>query len=291
MKSCFAYPGNKQNIINSVERKGWLFIDQFVGAGSFLLKQYKDNPNGSFIIADADLPIRCFYDVCNRDPDSVVASATEWRNRFDKKPEETWNHCIEVLERCNTSTSHIAGAKLLFQRVAHGSVARTRTDGKTYNVKWSVDKSIGIGKWNPKVPDLRECDLIIENDYKKCYEITDVDYSQAIVFSDPPYYAPFKSACYPGHDPGSLKTLLMVFNSVELPMSKGVKEIIFTHYYLEGIDERIDSYCHEYGYISERFIGEELRSLAYGRGNYKHGQRIMHKGVYKDCLWKLTRNS
>lgn len=285
IKSLFAYPGNKRDVIPMIPViESSIFVDSYVGAGSFFLKQYQDNPTAKFIIADKDPAIRAVYQVCKyRNTREVIDKALELRDRFFTAPDKTWGFIKQTLAY-SLDPVQLAYCKLFYQRIAHGSIPRTHSGKKTYNVIWSLDKAIGLKTWEPILPDLSDCDLIILDDWKDCFKSSNLN--ESVIFLDPPYYAPGKSSCYPNHKPGSIITLMGILAAIQTALECHPKQLIITHYECHPIDNLLESID---SYTIDKTIGDTLDSLNYGQGNFQHGLREETKIVYYDCIWNLKR--
>lgn len=285
IKSLFAYPGNKRDVIPGIDfLESNLFIDPYVGAGSFLLYQFEKNPNAKFIIADKDPAIRAVYQICKYDrKEEVIQSAIALRDKFLVKPDQTWKFIKEVLAY-SLDPVQLAYCKLFYQRVAHGSIPRTHSGKKTYNVIWSLDKALGLKTWEPVLPNLSDCDLTIHKDWQECFKSSDL--TDTVVFLDPPYYAPGKSSCYPGHKPGAIVTLMTLLAAIQSAIECNPKQLVITHYECSHIDNLLELFN---DYSINKTEGNTLDSLNYGKGNYSHGLRSETKTVYNDCIWNLKR--
>lgn len=287
MDSLFGYPGNKRKIVKSLDyASSTVFIDPFVGAASFLLHNYSRVPDGVFIVADKDPAIRAVLECCkSKELSHNLITETQYlRDQFLKTPTKTWNFIKKTIGKGGKPFDK-AVCKLLYQKISHGCIPRTKADKVTPNVIWSVDKVIkSLDSWVSELPDLSQCDLTILGDYGECLKATPSD---STVFLDPPYYAPSKSKCYPGHEPNKITTLLMVCNSIRLALETQPKQLFVTHYYNPIIDNLLTSYCEDYTIV--KTMGETLDSLNYGQGNFTHGMRNAKKVIYKDCLWTLNK--
>ncbi len=283
MESLFGYPGNKRKIVKSLDYlDSKIFCDPFVGAGSFTLYQYQQNPNGVFFIADKDPTIRSVFMACQYNRSETIYQTQRLVKQFLKHPDKTWEFVKDTIAKQKVSM-RTAVCKLLYQRIAHGSIPRTCADGVTPNVIWSLEKTEGLENWQIDLPDLSQCNLEISDSYQKALEACR---DSGIVFLDPPYYAPGKSACYPGHRPNSISTLSMILNVIALAVPKA-KQLIITHYECDAIDQLLTNY--ENLFTIDKTVGDTLDSLNYGQGNYLHGLREDKKIVYKDCIWNMRR--
>ncbi len=281
MKNLFGYPGNKKNIIPKIEWKNsHTYIDYFVGAGSFLLYQFQKNPNSAFIIADKDPAILAVYKACQNAEtrNKVIDSTIALRDEFLKNPDSVWNQMKSEL-RSSTDLCRLASLKLFYQRLSHGCIARTRSDGKKLNVIWSIDKTLTIKNWQPMLPDLTNCNLSIYDDWQKIPSV-----SGSVAFLDPPYYAPGKTPSYPEHKPGSMVTLLAVINSTQKAITDESRQIVLTHYYIPAIENCLLSFPDVTVDIQ---IGNELKSLSRGIGNFRHGLRTNKLTKYQDAIWYI----
>ncbi len=283
MDSLFGYPGNKRKMVKSLEYvSSSVFCDPFVGAGSFTLHQYAKHPTGKFFIADTDPAIQSVFLACQYNRQETIYETQHLIKKFLDKPDQTWEFIKNTLGKQKISM-RTAVCKLLYQRIAHGSIPRTCADGVTPNVIWSLDKSKGLATWQVDLPDLSNCDLQFHQSYQEaliaCPE-------NAIIFLDPPYYAPGKSACYPGHRPNSIITLKTILNAIALAIPKS-KQLIITHYECDAIDQLLTNY--ENLFTIDKTVGSTLNSLNYGQGNYNHGLREEKKVVYRDCVWSMIR--
>lgn len=284
MKSLFAYPGNKQKLIPSlvVPSDTKTFIDPFFGAGSFTLAMFDQYPNKKFVIGEADKNILEIIKACqsNKARSVVIDDAKKLKQKFLLNPRQTWEEIkTNLLTGCPAS-------KLIHQRLAFGAVARKKSNGE-YNVIYSNDKARALTNWIPALPDLSECDLTICNDWKQCFSVPGLDYSAAIALIDPPYYAPGKTSCYPSHQPNSIKTALMITSTVDVALATGLSKFWLTHYDVELVQDflnQIDSPC----YTVSKTVGQELKQLGQGIGNYKNGSRVQPKIIYRDCVWEWS---
>jgi len=284
MGSLFAYPGNKRTIVKSLDYlENDVFIDPFTGVASFLLHNYSRVPHGKFIVADKDPAIQAVLYICksNTVRKEVLKITNELKQNFLNNPTKTWNNVKKNIVKCDNPLV-LAASKLLYQRIAHGSIPRTRADGKTPNVIWSVDKALGLKNWKPELPDLSDCDLTILDDWKKTFLV-----KNATILIDPPYYAPGKSACYPGHKPGSPVTLMMVLAAIEAAIATNPLQLFITHYECNYIDGLLTNY--EDRFIIKKTNNGELKKLDYGQGNFQHGLRSSNLTQYDDCLWEIRK--
>ena len=285
IKSLFAYPGNKAKLIQTlnIPADTQVFIDPFFGGGSFTFEMIKRSPSARFIVAESDPNIRMILRSCR---DSVMKSEVLkkvecLKKDFDQSPDKTWQSIKQEMILGD------AASKLLHQRLAFGAVARTGSNG-VYNVIYSKDKAANLSKWKPSLPDLRWVDLAVLNDWRFCFNIPGVDYQDAIAFVDPPYYAPGKTACYPGHKPKDIMTLLTVINSVEAALAARVSKFWLTHYDVELLQDFLNG-LDDSEYAVKKTIGDTLDQLGKGIGNHKHGGCVKKKVVYRDCVWNYDR--
>lgn len=284
MDSLFGYPGNKRKIVKSLDYvENTTFIDSFVGAASFLLYNYERVPNGEFIVADRDPAIQTVLYICksNTVRKEVLKITNELKQEFLDKPTKTWDNVKKTINSCDNPLI-LAANKLLYQKISHGCIPRTRSKSNTPNVIWSVDKALGLRTWIPELPDLSGCDLIIKSDYKETFIK-----KNATILLDPPYYAPGKSSCYPRHKPGSPATLLTVLHSIELAIASNPLQLFITHYECQYIDGLLTNF--EKDYKISKYVGGYLKSLNYGQGNFTHGLKGTESVEYKDCIWELLR--
>ena len=287
IKSLFAYPGNKAKLIQTlnIPADTRIFIDPFFGGGSFTFYAMGLNPQGKFIVAEKDKTIRNILKDCQSQGSRVelLRQTSELVTKFLANPDPVWQSMKLNLIKGDAAT------KLLHQRIAFGAVARTGSNG-VYNVIYSKDKAANLPKWNPVLPDLEGLDLTILNDWRECFTLPCVDYQDAIALVDPPYYAPGKTSCYPGHKPKDIMTLLTVINSVEATLAARVSKFWLTHYDVEILDDFLNG-LDDSEYRVTKTIGDTLDQLGKGIGNHKHGGRVQKRVVYKDCVWNYDRLS
>lgn len=308
--SLFAYPGNKRRDMQqlklnlSFETGDNIFIDPFYGSGSatIFIQQIYPLLFSQIIAAEADPAIRAIVH-CLSDPelhDKVTFYLGREVDNFLESPDFAWKDIVQLLddvllcgnitERSIYSLVDIAVTKLLYQRLAHGAAARTKADGKTLNVKYSKDKASKLNGWVPDLVPLYQYPVKPQmlSDYRSCFA-QEVDYSKAICFIDPPYYFPKKTGCYPGHNPGDKATLELSTNSVSLALSRGCKQIFLFNY----DNDDLSDYCYleakRYGYQMDVTPLAALRSLAYGRGNYKHGGRSEGAQKVEHMVWEFNK--
>jgi len=276
-------------LVGSLDYSGYRFIEPFMGSGAFFIEALKRQPRGLFLLAEKDLSIRALLWAMSGDPSELIESSLVLKEQFLGSPTKTWEQMKSRLGHPKLDVP-TAATKWVYQRLAHGSTPRTRADGLTPNVIWSLDKAHALIRWEPVIPDsLRRSKFLLVDSYDQCFDSSYFRYSEATVFLDPPYYAPGKSACYPGHRPNDLGTAMTVIDSVQRAMTAGCGIIYMTHYYHPLIDTEIAKLAtrHDYSFTTRKM--GQLSALAYGRGNYKHGKMAKKKVNYTDCLWTFRR--
>lgn len=256
----------------------------FFGSGGFSLAIMFKYPNSKFILSEKDRSIRAILEILHHGNRSLLLeNVVKIRDFVYEHPVTGWQDVLNWLRNSNY-TYELAASKLIFQRIGHGCVARTSKNG-IGNVILSEQKTAGFAEWIPNLPDLSGYDLMIVDDYKKCFPV-----EGSCVLLDPPYYAPGKTKCYPGHDPNSIRSLAVVYDSLKKCFQAGVKTVYFTHYYLPQIDDYVLTNCEKYGYNCTHTNLGLLNSLKNGTGNHSSGRRTKKKTTeYKDWLWLLQR--
>jgi len=278
----FSYPGNKRKLIQILQPFQGVetFIETHAGSSAFTLQMIERYPNARFVVAEKDESIRNILRSCRRKEtrDALISRTIEIRDTF-RLSTNYWQTIKEdAIAGCGAS-------KLVFQRIAHGSVARTSKNGQ-YNVVWSPDKVKSLGSWVPKLPKLFDADLTVLDSADCCFEQA---YDNTCVFIDPPYYAPSKTRCYPGHNPASTLTAIAVVRTLEKAIKRECKQIWLTHYKIELVDDLIRSLDLSNYVLTETALGE-LPALGLGNGNFKHGGfAAKKKKIAVDTLYEFSR--
>lgn len=159
---------------------------------------------------------------------------------------------------------HLAAVSLVLRKLVFGGVVRCNTLGKL-NVAVSYDKLIAFPNWQHKWIDLDPlCEVKIESDYKNCFttdfEFSDsssIDWSQTLVFIDPPYYLPYEpgtkrkgvgamTPAYPGHNVSGEYTYNLAFDSVKLALERGAKRVVHTNYWCRDMQQAMEYLSHRY---------------------------------------------
>jgi len=281
-KYLFSYPGNKRTLIPILQPFEGVetFIETHAGSSAFTLQMIERYPNARFLIAEKDRSIRNILRSCYRKEtrDTLISRAIEIRDAFLLNN----NHWQTIKEN---AIAGCGASKLIFQRISHGSVARTSKNGQ-YNVVWSPDKVKSLRSWVPKLPKFFDTDLTVLDSADYCFEQA---YASTCVFIDPPYYAPSKTRCYPGHNPASIFTATAVVKTLEKAVKRECKQIWLTHYKIELVDDLIRSLDLSNYVLTETALGE-LPALGLGNGNFKHGAfAAKKKTIAVDTLYEFNR--
>jgi site-specific DNA-adenine methylase len=283
----FAYPGKKEHLIGKIDLKCDTLIEPYLGSGVISLAT---NPETRLIIAEADINIRCLINLIKLGMSGgIIEKTIEIKERFLEEKYKTWEYVIEILHNDKSASVNKAACKLLFQRIAHGSIPRDQNNGRL-NVIWSPDKVRTLENWMPELESQwSRRDFVLYDSCAKCWEMSDRT-GKVIAFIDPPYYSLGMTRCYPGHRPKDFKTLLAGFKTVERAMQTCCDVIYYTHYDLAKNTDHVLTLASTYGYTVDITPIGQLKTLGRGIGNYKNGSRTVEKSPLEvDTLYTFLK--
>lgn len=295
--SLFGYPGNKRRYISHLNLEGCTeLIEPFAGSCAVSIHAIKSGIK-KFRLADHDNTLTAVIACCidMNLYQQMYSYILETKQHFLIDQEYTWKYIKDQLsDRWHQPVATedlpvVAALKVVFQRVTHGCIPRTCNTSNKLNVIASKNKIKNLAQWKIDVPKLYEYlfSMDIHNSWEDCYKIPVGKAESTVVFIDPPYCAPGKSGCYPGHQPGKWSTMVTIMNSLEQGLQLDVNQVYLTAYDCGGLNDFCHSMASHYGYSLRTTELGKLETLDRGSGNFRYGRRTTVNYKYGEVLWEF----
>ncbi|MCP5495115.1 MAG: DNA adenine methylase [Leptospiraceae bacterium] len=190
IKSPLRYPGGKSraiDLISSLIPEFQEFREPFVGGGSVFIYLKQKYPNRKYWINDLYFQLYTFWNMCQKDLDSVIKKVLEWRTQFPNG-KELHKFLNENIQRFNDI--EIASAFFVYNRITFSGTSEaggySELAFKDRFTNSSIERLL-------KLKNIL-CDITITNlDYEK---LVNAKGKEVFLFLDPPYYSAKKSALY-----------------------------------------------------------------------------------------------
>lgn len=191
IKSPLRYPGGKSRAVNIIAKllpEFDEFREPFIGGGSVFIYAKQRFPNKKFWVNDLYFELYKFWEMSQKDVNSLIDKIYEWRNQFPvgKELHQFLNKNIDTfndLER--------AAAFFIYNRITFSGTS----------LSGGFSEGAFSGRFTESsIKRLKEFALVINDsttitnlDYK---DVVNEDGQNVFIFLDPPYYSATKSALY-----------------------------------------------------------------------------------------------
>ena len=190
LKSPLRYPGGKSRAVETIAKlvpDFDEFREPFLGGGSVFVYLRQRFPNKKYWVNDLYAELYKFWEMTQKDVDSLIAKVHEWKEKFTIG-KELYKFLNENLEKFNDLER--AAAFFIFNRITFSGT--TLSGGYSEGAFTGRFTESSIKRLN----DLRQVingSLITNCDYE---DVVQKDGENVFIFLDPPYYSATKSALY-----------------------------------------------------------------------------------------------
>jgi len=190
IKSPLRYPGGKSRAVETIAKlipDFDEFREPFLGGGSVFVYVKQRFPNKKYWINDLYSELYKFWEMMQKDVDTLIAKVYEWREKYTIG-KELYQFLNENLEKFNDLER--AAAFFIYNRITFSGT--TLSGGYSEGAFTGRFTESSIKRLN----DLRQVingSLITNSDYE---ELLKKEGENVFIFLDPPYYSATKSALY-----------------------------------------------------------------------------------------------
>ncbi|OAV76221.1 Modification methylase DpnIIA [Bacteroidales bacterium Barb7] len=190
IKSPLRYPGGKSravNLIASLLPEFDEFREPFFGGGSVCVYAKQQFPDKTFLVNDLYFELFKFWEVLQRDVDTLIHKIYEWRNLYPAG-KELYKFLNNNLDGFNDL--EVAAAFFIYNRITFsGTSLSGGYSEKAFSGRFT-ESSIQRLK---NVSEIIQGLIITNSDYK---QLVNKKGKNVFLFLDPPYYSATKSALY-----------------------------------------------------------------------------------------------
>jgi DNA adenine methylase len=190
IRSPLRYPGGKSRAVELISKllpDFDEFREPFLGGGSVFIYAKQRFPNKKFWVNDLYLELFKFWEMTQKDVDSLINKIYEWRNQFPVG-KELHKFLNSNLERFNDLER--AAAFFIYNRITFSGTSLSGGFSEHAFVGRFTESSIQRLTQFAKVINRT---LITNLDYE---ELVKAEGENVFIFLDPPYYSATKSALY-----------------------------------------------------------------------------------------------
>lgn len=190
IKSPLRYPGGKSRAVKEIDPlvpNFDEFREPFVGGGSVYIHFKQKYPNKKFWINDLYPGLFKFWEMCQKDVNSVVYQVLEWKSKFPNG-KELHKFLTENVSKFNDTER--ASAFFIFNRITFSGTSESGGFSEQSFKGRFTPSSIERLK---KLGDILSNTKITNFDYQ---EVVEAEGENVFIFLDPPYYSSAGSALY-----------------------------------------------------------------------------------------------
>ena len=190
IKSPLRYPGGKSRAVETIAKlipDFDEFREPFLGGGSVFVYVKQRYPNKKFWINDLYSELYKFWEMTQKDVDTLIAKVYEWKEKY-AIGKELYQFLNENLGNFNDLER--AAAFFVYNRITFSGTTLSGGYSESAFTGRFTESSI------TRLNDLRQVingSLITNSDYK---ELIQKEGENVFIFLDPPYYSATKSALY-----------------------------------------------------------------------------------------------
>jgi DNA adenine methylase len=190
IKSPLRYPGGKSRAVETIARlipDFDEFREPFVGGGSIFIYAKQRFPNKTFWVNDIYLELYKFWEMTQKDVNTLIAKIYEWREKFPVG-KELHRFLNENLAKFNDLER--AAAFFIYNRITFSGTSLS--GGFSEHAFSGRFTESSIQRLN-KFAEVINGSKITNTDYE---EVVKKEGKNVFIFLDPPYYSATKSALY-----------------------------------------------------------------------------------------------
>jgi len=190
IKSPLRYPGGKSrsvDLISTIIPVFDEFREPFLGGGSIFIYAKQRFPNKSFWINDLYLELYKFWEMTQKDVDSLIDKVYEWRNQFPigKELHKFLNGNLESFNDLERGAAFFIYNRITFSGT---SLSGGFSEG-AFTGRFTESSILRLNEFAKVINGSKITNLDYEDLVKK-------DGENVFIFLDPPYYSATKSALY-----------------------------------------------------------------------------------------------
>ena len=190
IKSPLRYPGGKSravDLISTLVPKFDEFREPFLGGGSIFIYLKQKFPNKKFWVNDLYLELFKFWEMSQRNVDTVIEKVYEWRNQF-AEGKQLHKFLTENIAAFNDLEK--AAAFFIFNRITFsGTTESGGYSEQAYHGRFTESSIQRLRQFGKVINDSRITNLDFQ-------EVIEAQGENVFIFLDPPYYSATKSALY-----------------------------------------------------------------------------------------------
>lgn len=190
IKSPLRYPGGKNRavkLISTILPEFDEFREPFLGGGSIFVHTKQRFPNKKFWVNDLYLELFKFWEIAQKDIDSLLKKIYEWKNQFPigKELHTFLNNNLTNFNDLERATAFFIYNRITFSGTSlSGGYSEHAFKGRF--TESSIQRLIPFSK-------VIQNSIITNHDYE---ELITKEGKNVFIFLDPPYYSATKSALY-----------------------------------------------------------------------------------------------
>lgn len=190
IKSPLRYPGGKSRAVNLIAQllpEFDEFREPFLGGGSVFIYAKQRFPNKKFWINDLYLELFKFWEMTQKDVDSLIDKIYEWRNQFSigKELHQFLNKNLDTFDDLERAAAFFVYNRITFSGT---SLSGGYSEG-AFSGRFTESSIQRLNKFAEVVNGSK----ITNFDYE---ELVRKEGENVFIFLDPPYYSATKSALY-----------------------------------------------------------------------------------------------
>lgn len=190
IKSPLRYPGGKSravDLISTLVPEFEEFREPFLGGGSIFIYLKQKFPDRKFWINDLHYSLFKFWEMSQKDVNTVIKKINEWREEF-KEGKALYKFLTKNISEFNDIET--ATAFFIFNRITFSGTSESGGySEQSYHGRFTDSSIERLKKFAEVISGAR----ITNSDYEKLVTATG---QNVFIFLDPPYYSARKSALY-----------------------------------------------------------------------------------------------